>query len=248
MIELRPRAGVRLRRPATVSILVASGYPREVVPQVVNADLASAQSKLEAKHLRLPGRLPADAERDRVNQVVGQIPAAGAVVYRGSRIRVTVARTYRWVNLFRWSGTDHFQSDPFTVPARWRIRYRLAGAASLPAIAQLFWLPERRAVCRRRDSSRATPAPTATSCRTAPAPIGWPCSHSQGRAGRSRWTRSSNCACGWRESASQCAGSGGVAARRVDAGDRSFVPTIGARKPVFPARSVGRVLRDAELR
>ena len=52
MIELRPSAGVRLRRPATVSILVASGYPREVVPQVVNADLASAQSKLEAKHLR----------------------------------------------------------------------------------------------------------------------------------------------------------------------------------------------------
>ena len=52
MIELRPRPGVRLRRPATVSILVASGYPREVVPQVENADLVSARSKLEAKHLR----------------------------------------------------------------------------------------------------------------------------------------------------------------------------------------------------
>ena len=74
--------------------------------------------------------------------MVGQIPAAGAVVYRGSRIRVTVARTYRWVSLFRWSGVDRFQSDPFTVPSRWRIRYRLAGAASLPAFAQLFWMPE----------------------------------------------------------------------------------------------------------
>ena len=84
MIELRPRAGVRLRRPATVSILVASGYPREVVPQVANADLASAQSKLEAKHLRyqIVYRLLPNGP---VNQVVGQIPSAGAIVYRGSR-------------------------------------------------------------------------------------------------------------------------------------------------------------------
>ena len=141
VIELRPSAGVRLRRPATVSILVASGYPREAVPQLVNADLAAARSKLEAKHLRyqVVYRL---MENETANRVVGQIPAAGAVVYRGSRIRVTVARTYRWVSLFRWSGADRFQSDPFTVPSRWRIRYRLAGAASLPAFAQLFWMPE----------------------------------------------------------------------------------------------------------
>ena len=77
-----------------------------------------------------------------MNQVVGQIPSAGAIVYRGSRIRLSVARTYRWVNLFRWSGTDRFHSDPFTVPARWRIRYRLAAAASLPPLAQFFWLPD----------------------------------------------------------------------------------------------------------
>ena len=143
VIDLRPRAGVRVRRPATVRILVASGYPREVVPQVVNADLASAQSKLEAKHLRyqIVYRL---MPNEPVNQVVGQIPSAGAIVYRGSRIRVAVARTYRWVNLFRWSGTDRFQSDPFIVPARWRIRYRLASAvASLPALAQFFWSPDR---------------------------------------------------------------------------------------------------------
>ena len=141
VIELRPRAGVRLRRPATVSILVASGYPREVVPQVANADLASAQSKLEAKHLRyqIVYRL---LPNEPMNQVVGQIPSAGAIVYRGSRIRLAVARTYRWVNLFHWSGVERFQSDPFTVPARWRIRYRLAAAASLPALAQFFWFPD----------------------------------------------------------------------------------------------------------
>jgi serine/threonine-protein kinase len=141
VIELRPRPGVRLRRPAAVSIVVASGYPREVVPQVANADLASAQSQLEAKHLRyqIVYRLLPNAP---VNQVVGQIPSAGAIVYRGSRIRLAVARTYHWVNLFRWSGTDHFQSDPFTVPARWRIRYRLTAAASLPVLAQFLWAPD----------------------------------------------------------------------------------------------------------
>ena len=47
------------------------------------------------------------------------------------------------MNLFRWSGTNSFRSDPFIVPARWRIRYRLASAAaSLPALAQFFWLPD----------------------------------------------------------------------------------------------------------
>ena len=141
VIEIRPRAGVRLRRPATVRIIVASGYPREVVPQVVNADLASAQSRLEATHLRyqIVYRLMPNGS---VNEVVGQIPSAGAIVYRGSRIRLTVARTYHWVNLFRWSGMDRFQSDPFTVPAHWRIRYQLAATASLPALAQFFWLPD----------------------------------------------------------------------------------------------------------
>jgi serine/threonine-protein kinase len=140
VIELRPGAGVRLRRPATVRIVLASGYPRSVVPPVLNADLASAQSMLNAKHLRsqIVYRLMPNGP---VNQVVGQIPSAGAIVYSGSRIRLTVARPHRWVNLFRWSGTDRFHSHPFTVPARWRIRYRLAAEASLPALAQFSWLP-----------------------------------------------------------------------------------------------------------
>ena len=38
--------------PAIVRIVIASGYPRAVVPEVLDADLASARSKLEAKHLR----------------------------------------------------------------------------------------------------------------------------------------------------------------------------------------------------
>ena len=139
VIELRPHAGTRIRRPATVRIVVASGYPREVVPGVVNTDLVSARSRLEAKHLRyqIVYRLTQSAPP---SQVVGQIPAAGAVVYRGSRIRLTVARTYHWVNLFNWSGTSRFRSDPFRVHGRWRVRYRLSAAATfLPAFARVVW-------------------------------------------------------------------------------------------------------------
>ena len=142
VIELRPPAGVRLRRPAIVRILVASGYPRAVVPPVVGSDVATARRNLEAKHLRyqIVYRLVPSSP---VNRVIGESPSAGAIVYRGSRIRLTVARTYRWVGLFHWSGADRFQSDPFRVPARWRIRYRLEPATGFtPALAQFSWSPD----------------------------------------------------------------------------------------------------------
>jgi beta-lactam-binding protein with PASTA domain len=142
VIELRPPTGVRLRRPATVRILIASGYPREVVPSVMGSDVSAARRDLEAKHLRyqIVYRLVPDSP---VNQVIVQSPSAGAIVYRGSRIRLTIARGYRWVERFHWSGADRFRSNPFRVPARWRIRYRLAPATRFaPALAQLTWSPD----------------------------------------------------------------------------------------------------------
>ena len=51
VIELRPAPATRLRRPATVKIVLASGYPRAVVPDVQNHDVASAEGQLAAKHL-----------------------------------------------------------------------------------------------------------------------------------------------------------------------------------------------------
>jgi hypothetical protein len=142
VIALQPPPGVRLRRPATVRILLASGYPREAVPPVVGSDVSTARSDLEAKHLRyqIVYRLVPDSP---VNQVIAQSPSPGAIVYRGSRIRLTVARTYRWVGLFHWSGADRFRSNSFRVPARWRIRYRLAPATPFaPALAQFTWSPD----------------------------------------------------------------------------------------------------------
>src|SRR5262249_56559652 len=99
VIELRPPRGTRLRRPASVRIVVASGYPRAVVPDVQRLDLRSAGTQLAAKHLRyqvvyrLDGSVPA-------NQVLGQSPAPGTTVYSGARVRLTVARTLRWGKVF----------------------------------------------------------------------------------------------------------------------------------------------------
>ena len=139
VIELRPPRGTRLRRPATVRIFVASGYPRAVVPNVQKLDLQSAGTQLTAKHLRYRVVYRLDPSAG-VNQVLDQSPSPGATVYSGARIRLTVARTHRWVRVFADTGSDAYQSDPFSVPDRWRIRYRLtAGKPFFPALAQFSW-------------------------------------------------------------------------------------------------------------
>jgi beta-lactam-binding protein with PASTA domain len=137
VIELRPAPATRLRRPATVRIVVASGYPRAVVPNVQNQDVASAQAQLAAKHLQ--AHVVYRLTDDTPNVVLRQIPAAGATVYSGTRVRLTVSRTLRWVRVLAQSGTGGFVSDAFTVPRHWRIRYRLAPGAFGPALAQVRW-------------------------------------------------------------------------------------------------------------
>src|SRR5262249_34169752 len=138
VIELRPGAGTRLRRPTTVDIVVASGYPRSIVPDVENADLASAQAQLAARHLRsrIVYRLSPTIA---ANLVLHQIPDPGASVYQGSRIRLTVSRTFHWVRVFSASGAGSDESPAFTVPARWRIRYRLGAGGFGLAFAEILW-------------------------------------------------------------------------------------------------------------
>ena len=184
---LRPNAGTRLRRPARVTIVVASGYPRSVVPDVRNADLAAAKQQLAASRLRyrLVWSLTDDASPD---QVLDQIPAAGTSVYQGAQIRLTVARTLHWVKLFAASGSDDYESDVFTVPGRWRIRYRLtandSASRSHGSAGRAWTHPAGTA------SSRAAPEPSArTSAPAAPGATGWASVRSRARAGTSRWMR-----------------------------------------------------------
>jgi eukaryotic-like serine/threonine-protein kinase len=138
VIALQPRTGTRVRRPVQVTLVVASGYPRAVVPDVRSSALADAQARLAAVGLRyrLVWQLTGAAAP---GQVLGQIPAAGTSVYQGARIRLTIARTLHWVKLFSSSGSNSFDSDVFKVPARWRIRYRLDPNAFGFALAQFAW-------------------------------------------------------------------------------------------------------------
>jgi beta-lactam-binding protein with PASTA domain len=141
VIELRPAIGTRVRRPAKVTIMVASGYPRAKVPNVLQTNVAEAETQLRARHLRfrIDYRL---APRSSANQVLGQWPDAGTSVYQGTRVRLTVARTLHWVKVFADSGSGDYQSTPFTVPKRWRIRYRLTAGDPGFAFAQISWLPD----------------------------------------------------------------------------------------------------------
>jgi hypothetical protein len=138
VIELRPQSETRMRRPARVKVVISSGYPRAVVPNVQSANLADAQAQLRAKHLQY--RVVYRAQRGiPANQVIGQIPAAGATVYRGTRVRLTVTRTLRWERVLSESGTSSYVSDPFSVPGHWRIRYRLAPGWLGAGVAQITW-------------------------------------------------------------------------------------------------------------
>jgi serine/threonine-protein kinase len=138
VIGLTPRTGTRLRRPARVTLVVASGYPRAVVPDVRNTALASAEGQLAAAGLRyrLVWRLTDSTGPDRV---LDQIPAPGTSVYQRAQIRLTVSRTLHWVTLFSRSGTDDYNGDVFTVSSRWRIRYRLTPNSFGLAVAKIGW-------------------------------------------------------------------------------------------------------------
>jgi eukaryotic-like serine/threonine-protein kinase len=138
VIRLDPKAGTYLRRPATVTVVVANGYPRSVVPDLGQTDLVSAESALDSRNLRyrIVYRLTDSAP---AGTVLGQIPRAGVSVYERTQVRLTVARTVQWVKVFSASGTDSYESDVFTVPDRWRIRYRLDGDAFGLAFARFTW-------------------------------------------------------------------------------------------------------------
>jgi eukaryotic-like serine/threonine-protein kinase len=139
VIELHPSSGMRVRRPATVRIVVSSGWPRAVVPDVQSLDLDSAKRELEARHLRY-GIVYRPAHGNAPDHVASQKPLPGATVYRGTRVWLAVPRKVRWRAVFSDSGAGEYESVPFTVPAKWRIRYRLEGGDGYSdATAELAW-------------------------------------------------------------------------------------------------------------
>ncbi len=91
VVDTRPAPGTPLEQEATVAIVVSAGLPRVAVPDLISLSLVEAQRDLERLALRL-GTVGRDsASLAAPGTILGQSPAAGTVVERATRIRVTVA-------------------------------------------------------------------------------------------------------------------------------------------------------------
>ncbi len=91
VVDTRPTAGTPLEQEATVRIIVSAGLPRVAVPDLVSLSLSEAQSDLERLGLRLGAVGRDSASLAAPGTVLAQSPAAGVVVDRATRIKVTVA-------------------------------------------------------------------------------------------------------------------------------------------------------------
>jgi beta-lactam-binding protein with PASTA domain len=141
LIELQPGAGTRVRRPATMRVVVSSGFPRATVPDVQNVDLETARTQLEAKHLRY-AIVYRVSQASPPNQVVEQHPSPRTVVYEGRRVWLAVTRVRHWTRVFADSGTGAYESAPFDVSRKWRIRYRLDGNDFWGVTTEFAWSRE----------------------------------------------------------------------------------------------------------
>jgi serine/threonine-protein kinase len=126
VIASQPAAGTRLRRPAVVRLLVSSGYPRAVVPDLRSSDLGAAQAELGRKHLRWDVSYVVSGNRT-PNEVVAQSPRPGATTIQGRTVRLTVSRRLQWVKVLDACGSDPYESPTLSLGSRWRIRYRVEG-------------------------------------------------------------------------------------------------------------------------
>jgi eukaryotic-like serine/threonine-protein kinase len=122
LVSLTPKAGARVHRPARVTILVSSGYPKSTVPALRGTTLSDAEGAVADQHLHYTVAY-APSQSIPAGQVMSQSPAPGSVMVQGHTVQITVARTPQWKRLISQYGTDTYQSPPFTVGQHWRIVY-----------------------------------------------------------------------------------------------------------------------------
>jgi serine/threonine-protein kinase len=123
VVSLKPRAGARVHRPANVTILISSGYPKSTVPPLRGSTLSDAEGALGVQNLHYTV-VYASSQTIPAGQVMRQSPPAGSVMVQGHTVQLTVARAPQWKRLISQYGTDTYQSPPFKVGEHWRIVYR----------------------------------------------------------------------------------------------------------------------------
>lgn len=91
VIEVYPGPGTQLAVPAEVRLVVSTGPPLEVVPDVFGMSEAQARTVLEAAGFRIGVPRYDDFAPYPAGTVVAQGPDAGAAVPVGSRVELTLA-------------------------------------------------------------------------------------------------------------------------------------------------------------
>jgi serine/threonine-protein kinase len=138
VVGVMPSAGAKVRRPARVTILIASGYPKSMVPTLRGLALPAAESVLGARHLR-PAVVYVPSQT-RAGRVLSQSPPPGSVSVRGHTVQLNVGRGLQWRRLISQFGSGIYRSAPFTVSRSWRIRYRCGSAYPWGfVLTSFFW-------------------------------------------------------------------------------------------------------------
>ena len=118
--ETRPAAGSRLRRPAEVEVVVSTGPPRAVVPDVRGEDATDAVAELERAGFAASVR-EAASSAESPGTVLELRPGAGTKRRVGSTVTVVVAREPRWEVVRAFEGEESASADALAVPAGARV-------------------------------------------------------------------------------------------------------------------------------
>ncbi|MER5379224.1 Stk1 family PASTA domain-containing Ser/Thr kinase [Streptomyces sp. NPDC002688] len=87
-----PKAGTQVNKGDTVNVVVSTGAPKVVVPNVTGKQLDKATKILEADKYDFDVKTKYEESAETENKVLGQDPELGAEVEKGSTITLTVAK------------------------------------------------------------------------------------------------------------------------------------------------------------
>jgi beta-lactam-binding protein with PASTA domain len=118
--ETRPGPGERVRRPATVTIVVSTGLPRTTVVDVRGQDADDAVSALEHAGFAVRVREAPSPTVDE-GHVLEVSPGPGTRARIGSVVTLVVAREPRWETVRELDGQDDAVTPTLRVPSGGRV-------------------------------------------------------------------------------------------------------------------------------
>ncbi len=125
-----PERGASVKRPARVQLVVSTGPPKRLIPQIADLDPSGA-----ADAIRRAGFAPVVEERPDTSVEPGTLlavtPKPGARVPLGSTVTLVVARAPRWEALSKIEGTEDAEPESLVVPAGTRLVLRTVDSSPL---------------------------------------------------------------------------------------------------------------------